>query len=248
MNININKIKELVKDTTDSLKKMNEVVRKTIEAGVDKIHDFDGDNTTMKDVKEAFNKLTPEEKTIFTTGTVVTGGALPLVSLGVEETVEVGKKAVKGVEHGVKKVNNEVIDTAQKMNNVLKTAAEAIADKIHDFDGDNISLKDVKEAIKKLTPAEAAAITAGTIFTGGMLPVASLAVEGAVEVGKKIGQVNQQKIEKVEKFLKEHSKELATDLALIGISATILGVPGAAVATGAITGAELGKVVFENKK
>lgn len=75
-----------------------------------------------------------------------------------------------------------------KMNTVIKTAAEAVVDKVHDADGDATSLADVKAAVSDLSPAEGLALAAGTVMTGGALPVLSLVGEAALEVTRSVAK------------------------------------------------------------
>ncbi|MGV3523924.1 MAG: hypothetical protein ACO1RX_06840 [Candidatus Sericytochromatia bacterium] len=101
-----------------------------------------------------------------------------------------------------------------KMNNTLKTAAEAVADQIQDTDGDKTTLADVKAAASELSPAEGLALAAGTVMTGGALPVISLLGEAAVEgaraekkaVGKELKAAGKE-IEKTGSKINEAIKE-----------------------------------------
>ena len=74
--------------------------------------------------------------------------------------------------------------TFQQMNKVVKTAAEAVADQIYDVDGDKTGLKEIKAEATKLSDGEQRALAAGTIATGGALPVVSLLAEGSIEAVK----------------------------------------------------------------
>ncbi len=83
--------------------------------------------------------------------------------------------------------NNPLKDIGQsfqQMNKLVKTAAEAVADQVYDADGDKKSLKDVKAEAAKLSAGEQLALAAGTIATGGALPVISLLAEGGIEAVK----------------------------------------------------------------
>lgn len=93
--------------------------------------------------------------------------------------------------------------TLHKYNKVIKTAVEAVADQIHDADGDQTGFQDVKDAFNQLSPAEKAVASVGSlavvagagvgskdVFKGALgaaaaLPVVSLVSEEAIELGHK---------------------------------------------------------------
>ena len=65
----------------NSLADLNKVTRTAFEALTDLVHDADGDQTGLDDVKKALDQLSPQEKVAFGVGTLLSGGALPFVSL-----------------------------------------------------------------------------------------------------------------------------------------------------------------------
>lgn len=99
------------------------------------------------------------------------------------------------------------VESFKQMNQVVKTAAEAVVDQVHDFDGDKTGLDDVKAEAAKLSGKEQVALTIGTIATGGALPVISLVTEGAVKVAgstaKEVGSGLNKAGEKVSQAVKE---------------------------------------------
>jgi len=107
--------------------------------------------------------------------------------------------------------------SVSEINKVTKTALEAVADVIYDADGDQTSLKDVKKAINNLSPGEKVALTAGTVLTGGALPVLSLIGEGTVKVAKGAAETGEKAMQKMSEAVKEKysnppEKKLAEEL------------------------------------
>lgn len=129
----------------NSVSDMRNVVSKAAEAIADKVYDADGDNTELKDVGKAFNKLSPAEKTAFTAGTLVTGGALPALSLAIDGVGLAAKKVGEGLnaaaeavspekqkasEKQLKEAAQEAKKAAEKTGKEVGKAAEKIADKV----------------------------------------------------------------------------------------------------------------------
>ncbi|MBF2051894.1 MAG: hypothetical protein IGS03_00340 [Candidatus Sericytochromatia bacterium] len=65
----------------NSLADLNKVTRTAFEALTDLVHDADGDQTGLDDVKKALDQLSLQEKVAFGVGTLLSGGALPFASL-----------------------------------------------------------------------------------------------------------------------------------------------------------------------
>lgn len=86
------------------------------------------------------------------------------------------------------------------INKVTKKAIEAVADKIHDADGDNTQFSDVKAAFQELSTQEKVAFSAGTALTGGALAAVSLIGEEVAETGKEVGKAVQKQVK--EKYKK----------------------------------------------
>lgn len=92
--------------------------------------------------------------------------------------------------------------TFQQMNRLVKTAAEAVADQVYDIDGDKTGLQAVKAEAAKLSEGEKIALVAGTIATGGALPVVSLLAEEGIEAAKAAPKLT----EKVKQAIQEKYK------------------------------------------
>lgn len=80
-----------------------------------------------------------------------------------------------------------------QINQVTRTAIEAVADQVYDADGDNTGFDDVKAAYNQLSPEEQATFTMGAVLTGGAAPAVSLLAEEGVEVAQSAVEAAQEK-------------------------------------------------------
>ena len=106
----------------NSVSDMNKVTKTAIEAVTDKIHDADGDQTSFKDVKKEFAKLSPEEKVAFSAATALTGGAAAMVSMIAEE----GKELAQNLSEKISKNPESNDKKLQEASGKIKQAAQEI--------------------------------------------------------------------------------------------------------------------------
>ncbi|PIQ28689.1 hypothetical protein COW36_12035 [bacterium (Candidatus Blackallbacteria) CG17_big_fil_post_rev_8_21_14_2_50_48_46] len=146
-----------LRQTTSAFHKMNEVVKTAAEAVVDQVHDFDGDQTGLAEVKAEVNKMSAGEKAALSVGALATGGALPLVSLIVEEAVDLTKKGAKEIGHavnGIKEAAKEKYSNppekplADKLEKGLKKAGNAIEEKVDDLKDGRVG-RDLKKSVSR---------------------------------------------------------------------------------------------------
>lgn len=170
MAINPNKPVQSSGFDSKSISDMNKVSKTALEAVADLVYDADGDKTGFDDVKKAFNKLSPEEKTAFTIGSGITGTALPLLSLLGEELGKGAANVAKGLDKTADSVKKEVKHKyahppeeklAEKVKNALQDAGDAVEEFADDLT-DGSTLRDGKKGVKRFlrdnlterTPAE----------------------------------------------------------------------------------------------
>lgn len=122
MSINPNRPVQPTQNAADfkkSIADMNKVTGTAIEALADKIHDADGDNTQLSDVKTAFQKLSTQEKVAFGAGGAVLGAAIASISL-------VGEKVGDAYEEATKAVGKKAGETYKEATKAVKEASKAV--------------------------------------------------------------------------------------------------------------------------
>lgn len=150
----------------NSISEMNNVSKKALEAVGDLVYDADGDDTGFDDVKEAYQQLTGAEKAAFTAGAVLTGGALPAVSLIGEGVVEAAKGAQKLGQKAAEAVQEKYSHPPEeKAAKEIEKKLHKVGDKLEEF-GDDLkdgrTFRDVGKGGKRFfrdnfterTPAE----------------------------------------------------------------------------------------------
>lgn len=141
----------------NSIKDMNNVAAKAIEAVADKIYDADGDKTSFKDVGKAASHLSPSEKVAMAAGSLATAGALPMISLGVEKAADAFKEWSKEPEDGkvkeaAKKAAQTTDKAVDKAGQAVKKAAEQVKKK-YENPPEKELVKDLKDLGQKVGDA-----------------------------------------------------------------------------------------------
>ncbi len=131
MSINPNRPVQPSADFKQSITDMNKVSKTAAEAVTDLFHDADGDKTGFKEVKEAFQELSTQEKIAFGAGGALVGAAIASISLVGEKASEIGQEAGKAIESQMdKKYKNP---PESKMVESLKNVFEDIVDGAEEF-------------------------------------------------------------------------------------------------------------------
>lgn len=130
LNKNVAHVDAAVLSAKESAHNINDVSRTALEAVTDKIIDVDKDNTDFQDVKAAYQNLSKGEKVAFAAGGILTGGALPAISLILEETAEAGAKLAETVDKAVKKRYSHPPE--EKLIDAVKKGAEKVAHKVEE--------------------------------------------------------------------------------------------------------------------
>lgn len=119
-----------MEEAAQSLQQMNQVTGTALEALTDKIYDADKDSTHFGDVKAAYEKLSDAEKVAFAAGGILTGGALPAISLIVEETAKAGAAISKTFGEAVKQRYSHPPE--EKLIESVKKGAQKVANKVEE--------------------------------------------------------------------------------------------------------------------
>lgn len=137
-------------DFKKSISDMNKVTGTAIEALADKIHDADGDNTQLSDVKTAFQKLSTQEKVAFGAGGAVLGAAIASISLVGEKVGDAYEEASKAVEKQVDKKykNPPEAKIADSVKNVFEDIVDSAEEFIDDVKDGRIA-RDVSKNVKR---------------------------------------------------------------------------------------------------
>lgn len=150
MSINPNRPVQPSADFKQSITDMNKVSKTAVEAVTDLFHDADGDKTGLKEVKEAFQELSTQEKIAFGAGGAVVGAAIASISLVGEKASEIGQEAGKAIEAQMDKKykNPPEAKMAESLKNVFEDIVDGAEEFIDDVKDGRIA-RDVTKNVKR---------------------------------------------------------------------------------------------------